>query len=682
MAIKDMPEAVKELFLTDNIQKNLRIHFPNGEWADLLAKDIVEESFKFTESICSRSKLKLGLCEASVIEFEYAGTNDIKGCKIAAFHEIDMSSIIEPLEYQVESADNSMMLDVSLLKPGMTIKMTFSENVRFFEFSVQYENGGAGGNYPSDISGYSGFEYTLDADKGDVVSFTIMLEHDVTGTLEIPNIDYQKTSDVAFPFYRLPYGVFKVDTCKKQGNSNRWKVVAYSQRMTKASDLNPVEIAKQEMPVAIETPYKVDLLTYICANIKNIYDAQPELFTEVFDFDVFEEKTYTLYSWEGTLETHKELQANCAVARWTIDEMGEDIINYLLKFNYSYVDGVGAVRADIMETTGLTDASKLDPFCVVNAADTYFSEGSRTEFNSDFFFYPYMTGFEDSDCIEIVLPLSVQYVEVSNIGHGEVLNTFDDWDVCKEYSAFSCRPVDTYYTQTLSFDRIENEEGGYICNPDSIDFAALVSAWLELNGLFGKVSRNGGISFFLMSDNYGLYPSPDLYPDETLFPNAPSGGTFDNGQYISVFHDKEYTKPYKKVEIPYKVEVEDETIQDAPEPVYVEEEREAVEWIGGNFYDISNDPEEHLEYSLAGNYLLKTFCIEDEKAQLADIAERVKTGLSGIQYMPSDAEVIGMPWIEAGDVVHVCTEDDVIETIVLRRVLKGIQSIRDSFESR
>lgn len=611
-----MPDAIKELYMTDNIPKNLRIHFPKGEFADLVNKDIIEESLTFTESICSQSKLKLGLCEASVLEFEYAGTIDITGCEIAAYHEIDVSSLSD-----------------------------------------------------AEIA-----EYGTEAD------------------------------DVPFPFFSWPYGVFKVDECQKESGKDRWKVTAYTQRFDAISDLNPVEIAKQEAVVTEQVPYKMDALTYICANIKNIYEAQPDLFTDVFEYDAydFEERTYMIGYKDTAWEDYYVTQAVCACEVLEYEDGNMGLENYLIKFNYSHVDDFADIRADIMKTTGIEDASKLEPFFKIATGDIISRiSGSSGMFNTDFLFSPHMTGVGDGESIVVALPLKIQYVHKSKASHDETI--IAEWDVCKKYSAFACRPIDTYYTQTLSFDREETEDGYYCCEPDRIKCDSIATAWMELNGLFCKASRKGGIEFFNMSDYIGLYPSDDLCPSDDLYPDMPNGGVIFKEHYISVLHDNEQTKPYKRIDIPYKVEklVKKETQSTTGETI-TEYELEIVDkcataWIGGGLdidtddgldighavaFGIENDPNKYLTYSLSGNYLLQNFCIEDEQTQLSEIAKRVEAGLKDIQYMPEDAELIGRPWVEAGDAVAFDEDSSSIPTIVLRRTLSGIHSLRDAYESQ
>jgi len=89
----NVPTSVKTLFQTDGVRKNFRVHFPNGEMADITNDNVVSESVKFTESLCSQSTFKFGLAEASVLEFETVGVANMYGMTIEASCEIDCSSL-------------------------------------------------------------------------------------------------------------------------------------------------------------------------------------------------------------------------------------------------------------------------------------------------------------------------------------------------------------------------------------------------------------------------------------------------------------------------------------------------------------------------------------------------------------------------------------------------------------
>ncbi len=89
----NIPDSVKALFNSDECRKNFRVHFPNGEHADLTNSDVVQESVVFSESLCSQNVLRFGLTEASVITFETVGVPNIMGVTIECSCEIDTSSL-------------------------------------------------------------------------------------------------------------------------------------------------------------------------------------------------------------------------------------------------------------------------------------------------------------------------------------------------------------------------------------------------------------------------------------------------------------------------------------------------------------------------------------------------------------------------------------------------------------
>ena len=85
----NVPEAIKTLLKNESVPKNFRIHFPNGEFSDITNENLVAESVRFSESICSQGSFRFGLAEASAIEFETIGIGNMIGCTIEVSCEID-----------------------------------------------------------------------------------------------------------------------------------------------------------------------------------------------------------------------------------------------------------------------------------------------------------------------------------------------------------------------------------------------------------------------------------------------------------------------------------------------------------------------------------------------------------------------------------------------------------------
>ena len=78
----NIPVEIQELIKTDGVKKNFRVHFPNGERADITNENILSESVSFTESVCSADTFRFGLAEASEIQFEMVGIENIIGMTI------------------------------------------------------------------------------------------------------------------------------------------------------------------------------------------------------------------------------------------------------------------------------------------------------------------------------------------------------------------------------------------------------------------------------------------------------------------------------------------------------------------------------------------------------------------------------------------------------------------------
>lgn len=163
-----IPESVQTLFKLDGVHKNFRVHFPNGEHADLTNKDVVRESVVFRESVCSRGVLRFGLTEASTISFETVGVPNIMGVTVECSCEIDTSSLTAA--------------EIAAIQAGM----------------------------------WDG---------------TLVLAAD---------------SDLGYGFFRVPYGVFRVEECpRNHGAVAHRKVVAYSAVGGGGEfEGNPFEVAK------------------------------------------------------------------------------------------------------------------------------------------------------------------------------------------------------------------------------------------------------------------------------------------------------------------------------------------------------------------------------------------------------------------------------------------------------
>lgn len=89
----NIPTTVKNLLAIDGTRKNFRAHFPNGEFPDITNENVVQESVRYSASICSQDSFKFGLVEASSLEFETVGVGNMYGMSIDCFFDVDVSTL-------------------------------------------------------------------------------------------------------------------------------------------------------------------------------------------------------------------------------------------------------------------------------------------------------------------------------------------------------------------------------------------------------------------------------------------------------------------------------------------------------------------------------------------------------------------------------------------------------------
>lgn len=202
--------------------------------------------------------------------------------------------------------------------------------------------------------------------------------------------------------------------------------------------------------------------------------------------------------------------------------------------------------------------------------------------------------------------------------------------------------------------------------PEQMSGKDVITAICEINGCFGHIDRNGKFKYvYLEQDIQGLYPSNDLFPDHApeylsqaetghLYPQDPKGFPIGkSGTYISCDYEDFIVKTINKLQI-----------------------RKEENDIGVIYPD--KEPNMPVNsYIIQDNFLVYGKNTEE----LKPIAENIYFKIRGIIYRPFNAEIQGNLCFEVGDPVRLRTKFEIIESYILQRTLKGIQSMRDSFSS-
>lgn len=177
----------------------------------------------------------------------------------------------------------------------------------------------------------------------------------------------------------------------------------------------------------------------------------------------------------------------------------------------------------------------------------------------------------------------------------------------------------------------------------------------EINGCFGHIGRDGKFHWiYLEQDIEGLYPANNLYPSDDLFPANPKSTSIGkNKSYIGCQWENFTTKSINKIQIR-------------------QEENDI-----GKIYPNTPLSDEDNCYIIQGNFLV----YGKSSDELNVIAQNIFSKITNIIYRSFNADVTGNPCFEVGDAVRISTKYELVESYILQRTLKGIQTLRDAYSA-
>nr|DAM27038.1 MAG TPA: hypothetical protein [Caudoviricetes sp.] len=184
--------------------------------------------------------------------------------------------------------------------------------------------------------------------------------------------------------------------------------------------------------------------------------------------------------------------------------------------------------------------------------------------------------------------------------------------------------------------------------PSQISGRDVMKAICEINGCFGQIDVSGKFKYVFLGAS-GLFPSEELHPADDLFPSELEGET------LSYYN-------------PSGTTYEDFLVYGIDQVQIRQEEGDVGAVYGGG----------KNAYTIQGNFLV----YGKSASELMDIAATAYAQISGKVYRPCKIVTAALPWIEPGDGIICYTSDDVIETYCLKRAIKGIQGMMDTFEAQ
>ena len=77
------------------------------------------------------------------------------------------------------------------------------------------------------------------------------------------------------------------------------------------------------------------------------------------------------------------------------------------------------------------------------------------------------------------------------------------------------------------------------------------------------------------------------------------------------------------------------------------------------------------------NWLFKNLVWTEE--QVEEYADAMAAKMQPITWFPFEMWAAGLPYIETGDAIEIILGEDTYTSYILRRILKGIQNLQDTY---
>lgn len=577
----NVPESVKALFKQDGIRKNFRVHFPGGELPDITNDNVVQESVRFTESLCSQDVLKFGLTEASVLEFETVGVANMYGMTIEAGIEIDLSSLSA-----AELAE-------------------------------------------------------IDAGSWDGVYVS------------------ESDTDIGFPFFRVPYGVFRVESCPRdhQAMTHR-KVTAYSfggqmrnseyeigklSNMTAATTYTPDVVKLIYAAAAWQTGRPIRGATRTPVSAWSTWPPTDRDSSVVWE--------YARRNTQGhptklvRVEAVGYTGANISFTRtpfppdiswdglYSLDLNGPSGVPEALQ---TAADAIDARGNEFLSSWKKDVLNVLKKIFSVNASTTALAIHAATTFcarDGDWpAFYPYGRG------MALRIPTSTTIRITYTPTPGSTVTSMFLFDVTLHQQ----EPTLYVYSDlpdplTINISKPGNDSSGGTF-ADSYDINDLANGYLELNAQFGRVSRAGDFEMMRLQNENPVAVPP--------------------GEFSEFWWDEYDVLPIG--EILYNFTDKDN-------------QENTVSYAFGEGASV---------YDATGNAVLKAMGSATQDTTQALLDSNFIPYLGPVAFTPIDLTMKGLPYLEAGDYLAVTGGDGTTaNSYNMRQEIQGIQVLEASIES-
>ena len=637
----DVPVEVKKAFKKGRTKKQYRIEVYTINDDNTLTyvftignDNLVKESVKIDERMCSDKYLKFGLCEGSSMEFQYFGMDSITGKELKVYLDVWYDDGNGGAWYPIMMGYYEV--DASSTQFSTGIRKVTAYNKLQAKYLDEKAN--------SLILEEFGFEE--EAYVGDVIN-ELMADYSIDKQYEkiTPSYDYWQntTTKATTSAYKYsgeysdqgPFGPAVLYACDPTFSISKNIYLscgcAYRDYL---NSINPV--THEYYPIKISPP---DFLDDLDIEISDYYKEQLGLIQTTTSVS-------TIWGWIRNLKGQDTTPNN-------------KLQNYFLNVTIRYGDGT-------YEYYGNN---------VLNSAGTFAELAKKTLLNvvEVMVFFPRSISFftNDSSGLSGEPTNSVRCQGAD----GRYWYNILEGGVVKQKTAYYTTPKlpdgsDIDYETLIENVAVSKiiqgtSEADYIKistkSLPEVTLRELQSAVYEMNCQYGQINRVTDMFSGVELDSTGLYPSETLYPADNLYPNGNTGGKAIHpypSEYQKLWTDTVGVQSFRYLRITYK------TIEDGNE----------VEKV------LQRTINEHgtQNYNMSDNWLFRNLVWTS--AQVGEYADAMVAKMENIRWFPFEMWSVGLPYVETGDAIEIADkEGNTYTTYILQRQLRGIQNLQDTF---
>lgn len=482
--------------------------------------------------------------------------------------------------------------------------------------------------------------YEIDTSSLSATDITAIQSDPGNGTLVLAAV-----SDIGYGFYRVPLGVFRVESCpRNHGAMTHRKVTGYTQGLTDNGIMSPYEKWKQTAWTILPTMSYQSVEALIDANLgwwnpdivsQNYTKTEKTIGSPLTNITLVSK---SIEVDEGTISIYGAFRSGYAepISRqagmldlWAV-ELNDFDNSTAIAWVKSAMDSLGigaytdAVLDELATTLFVTTGNPIpgrsgSPFIIYETAPIM---------------YPM-----DGANLQIYGAVTARVTLAFTPTGGQRASTTDDFTLSASGTPFrmyrlrkndqSGHPV--VFQPSASLYNTTREMYEYLYE-DAYSFIALFRGWSELAAAFATENRGKGLEVIVLS------------------PSSPA--SISPGDYEEVWWDEYDVDPIGTVMVSYRNGEEGEATANV------------TLGAGASLYDMTD------------NEVLKNLSDADLDSVTELLSGDFAANATSVGFTPIDMTMQGWPWLEAGDALQITAEDGtVVNTYALRIEMDGVQHL-------